>query len=321
MIADDPELLSAAFAEMVLIRRFEEAVESLFLTGQVYGSTHLCIGQEAVSVGVAAALADDDWIACTYRGHGHVLARGSDPDAFMGELLGRSSGTGGGRAGSMNVVDLSRNIIGCFGIVGGSLAAATGVALALKHQRSGVSFAFFGDAAANQAYFSECLNFAKVMGLPVVYVCENNGYGEYTPAELTTPGGILARPLALEIHAETVDGQEVGAVEEAAVRGRALALESGGPVFLEARTYRFSAHGRGDPIEYRPEGEMEAWRKRDPLLLARERLAEYGLDSTAIDAIDAEQSKRVEKIVERCLAAPFPEPDSDRLPEFATSVP
>ena len=163
---DDVERYLELYRRMVLVRRFEEKVHDLFLRGQVYGSTHLCMGQEAVSIGVTSALRDGDCVACTYRGHGHVLGLGSDPVAFMAELIGRASGTCGGRAGSMNVIDVERGLIGCFGIVGGSLAAATGAALTLKRHGGRVAVAFFGDGTANQAYFLECLNFAKVLTLP-----------------------------------------------------------------------------------------------------------------------------------------------------------
>jgi TPP-dependent pyruvate/acetoin dehydrogenase alpha subunit len=315
------ETLTGMLATMVLIRRFEEAVQTLFLRGEVYGSTHLCIGQEAVSAGVAAALEPEDWIACTYRGHGHVLARGSDPQAYMDELLGRATGTSGGRAGSMNIVDLTCNIVGCFGIVGGSLAAATGVALAQKHRGEGVAVGFFGDGAANQAYFHECLNFAQALKLPVVYVCENNGYGEYTPTEQTTPGGIAARPRALGMRTIEVDGQEAWSVLDAAREARAHALEHCEPVFVEARTYRYSDHGRGDPVSYRPEGEMEAWKQRDPIDLAKRFLVdELGCSAEDVEEVDRRETARVEEISARALEAPFPDPDGPALGEFATPV-
>ena len=177
--AESPEAGLDLYRRMLVIRRFEELVQSLFLRGEVYGTTHLCSGQEAVSVGFASALAPDDRVACTYRGHGHLLARGLAPEALLGELLGRTTGVNGGRAGSMNMVDLDHGVIGCFGIVGGSIAAATGAALAMKGTGR-IATAFFGDGATNQAYFFECLNFAKVLDLPMLFVCENNGYGEYT---------------------------------------------------------------------------------------------------------------------------------------------
>ena len=310
------ELYLGLYREMVLIRVFEEKVHDLFLRGEVYGSTHLCIGQEAVSSGVMGVLDPDDRVACTYRGHGHVIAMGSSAYGLMAELLARESGTCGARAGSMNVIDLDNRLIGCFGIVGGSLAAATGAGLSMK-RKGGVAVGVFGDGTANQAYFHECLNFAKVMNLPVLFVCENNQYGEFTPTDAVTPGGILARPQAMGIPAERVDGQDVWAVRAAAEAAVARARGGEGPMFIEASTYRYSDHGRGDPFKYRPDGEMERWRKRDPLLIARERLgADYAVSDAELDAVDAGVVEEVDKIAQDALAAPYPEPDP-RATEYA----
>ena len=308
VVDTERELYVALYRQMLLIRRFEERVHLLFLRGAVYGSTHLCNGQEAVSAGVASVLGPEDRVAATYRGHGHVLAIGCDPTGLMAELLGRVSGMCGGRAGSMNVIDLEHRLIGCFGIVGGSLAAATGAALSLQ-RRGGVAVAFFGDGTANQAYFHECLNFAKVRSLPVLFVCENNQYGEYTPTGDVTPGGVLARPLAMDITSERVDGQDPWAVRAAAKRGVEQARSGGGPVFIEANTYRYADHGRGDPIQYRPEGEMERWKERDPIDLTRTRLiADYGVPEAEFDQIGASVTDEVEAITAAALDAPFPDP-------------
>jgi TPP-dependent pyruvate/acetoin dehydrogenase alpha subunit len=313
----DRDLYLALYRKMVFVRRFEEKVHEMFLRGQVYGSTHLCIGMEAVSVGFMGVLRDQDRVACTYRGHGNVLALGSDPVGLMAELTGRATGTCGSRAGSMNVVDLDHKLIGCFGIVGGSLAAATGAGLSMR-RRGGVAAGFFGDGTVNQAYFHECLNFAKVLSLPVVYVCENNQYGEFTPMEEVTAGGILARPHAMGIPSERIDGQDVWAVRAAAERAVERARGGDGPVFLEAFTYRYSDHGRGDPIQYRPEGEMEQWRRRDPLDIARTRLTQdYGVAETELDEIVSDVEEEVERVTAAALEAPFPDPDP-RATEFAT---
>ncbi|MGH2974193.1 MAG: thiamine pyrophosphate-dependent dehydrogenase E1 component subunit alpha, partial [Solirubrobacterales bacterium] len=255
-------------------------------------------------------------VAATYRGHAPVLALGSDPTAFMAELLGRASGTCAGRAGSMNVVDVRKGLIGCFGIVGASAGAATGAGL--WHRRhGGAAVAFFGDGTANQAYFHECLNFAKVLSLPVVYVCENNQYGEYTPTADVTPGGILARPQALEIPAERVDGQDLWAVQAAAQKALGHVRAGEGPAFIEASTYRYSDHGRGDPIDYRPEGEMERWQERDPLEIARLRLRDdYEQTEDLLEAVVAKVDEDVQEITATALAAPFPEPTSPQT-EFS----
>jgi len=312
----DRELYLELYRQMLFIRRFEEKVHDLFLRGNVYGSTHLCVGMEAVGVGVISALGERDRVACTYRGHGHVIALGSSPVGLMAELTGRSNGTCGARAGSMNVVDLEHRLIGCFGIVGGSLAAATGAALSLR-RRGGVAVAFFGDGTANQAYFHECINFAKVMSLPVVYVCENNQYGEYTPTDQVTPGGILARPQALGVACERVDGQDVWETRAAGQRAVERARAGEGPVFIEAVTYRYSDHGRGDPVTYRPEGEMERWRERDPIAVAGARLAgELGVSDGELERVAADVEAELERVTNEALEASYPEPDP-RATEYA----
>jgi TPP-dependent pyruvate/acetoin dehydrogenase alpha subunit len=306
-----PLELEDAYEQMLLIRRFEEEIQRLFLRGEIHGTTHLCIGQEAVAVGVAAALSTGDLVAATYRGHGHALARGVDPMGLAAELMGRSGGTCGGRAGSMNVVDLEHGLIGCFGIVGGTMAAATGAAFGLRDSDR-VAVAFFGDGTANQAYFAECLNFAKVLELPVVFVCENNLYGEYTPWEQVTAGAdIPARAAVLGIPAESIDGNDPRAVHAAAAHAVARAREGGGPSFLECRTYRFVGHSRSDPGAYRPPGELEAWQERDPIKLARETLGE-----DAVAAIEEAVDARISDAFERALASPYPDP-SKTVSEYA----
>jgi TPP-dependent pyruvate/acetoin dehydrogenase alpha subunit len=292
---------------MRLIRRFEDEVHALFAQGLVHGTTHLCSGQEAGPVGVCDALGDADRVAGTYRGHGHALALGVDPAALLAELLGRSTGVCGGRAGSMNVVDLEHRLIGCFGIVGGSIAAATGAALALKRV-GGLAVAFFGDGAANQGYFHECLNFAKVHDLPVIYVCENNRYGEFTPFEQVTAGEIVARPQAMGLPTITIDGNDVWTVRRTAAEAVDRVRRGGGPHFIEALTYRIVGHSRSDPGEYRTPGELEAWRARDPLLVARAGLADrYGMSADAIDRVDEVVDEVIASAVRAAIDAPFPD--------------
>ena len=230
----DAQTATDLYRRMLLIRGFEDRVQSLFLRGEVYGTTHLYSGQEAVAVGFADVLQASDRIACTYRGHGHLLAMGTDPTQLLAELLGRATGVNGGLAGSMNVVDPENGVLGCYGIVGGSIAAATGAAISLR-RTGGVAVAYFGDGAANQAYFFECLNFAKVLGLPVVFVCENNQYGEYTPTDAVTPGGILPRAAVLEIPTRTVDGMDVWAVRDGRFRGRRARSERRGASIRRSR--------------------------------------------------------------------------------------
>jgi len=305
--ADDPELHLALYRRMRTIRGVEDLIQSLFLRGEVYGTTHLYSGQEAVAVGVASALGSEDRVACTYRGHGHALALGLEPARLVEEMLGRASGVNGGRAGSMNVVDLDHGLIGCFGIVGGSIAAATGVALALRGTGR-IAVAYFGDGTTNQAYFFECLNFAKVLSLPLLFVCENNGYGEYTPMADVTAGEICARAEAMEIPTRIVDGMDVHATRAAALEVVATVRE-GGPVFVEARTYRFVGHSRSDPGRYRPAGELDRWRERDPLTLAAAWLGEHLEDGAArVAEVDADIERELVEIEAAGLAAPFPTP-------------
>jgi TPP-dependent pyruvate/acetoin dehydrogenase alpha subunit len=302
---------------MLLLRGFEDRVQSLFLRGEVYGTTHLYSGQEAVATGFASVLDEGDRVACTYRGHGHLLAMGTDPEALLAELLGRATGVNGGRAGSMNVVDPDHGVLGCYGIVGGSIAAATGAALALRGTGS-VAVAYFGDGATNQAYFFECLNFAKVFELPVVYVCENNGYGEYTPTDAVTPGGIRPRAAAMEIPTSSVDGMDVWAVRATAAEIVGRVRAGGGPELVEAITYRFVGHSRSDPGKYRPEGELDRWRERDPLTVAATRLREeYDRPADELEGIVREVDAQLEAIEASALAAPWPEPAPGS--EFAPS--
>jgi len=302
----------ALYRQMLLIRRFEDTIQTLFQRGEVHGTTHLYSGQEAVAVGVSSALGPEDRVAGTYRGHGHALALGVDPQGLLDEMLGRATGICGGRAGSMNVIDLEHRLMGCYGIIGGSMAAATGAALALK-RTGGVAVAYFGDGATNHGYFHECLNFAKVLGLGVVYVCENNLYGEFTPWENVTAGRIESRPEALEIEAVTVDGNDVWAVAQAATTAVDKARGGGGPQFIQAMTYRVVGHSRSDPGAYRKPGELDAWRERDPLTIARNRLVDdLGARVDEVEAVGASVEQQIEQLIEAGLAAPYPTPGPAR---------
>jgi TPP-dependent pyruvate/acetoin dehydrogenase alpha subunit len=295
------------YRRMRLIRGFEDLVQALFLRGEVYGTTHLYSGQEAVAVGFASLLEKRDRVAATYRGHGHALALGVDPQALLDEMLGRATGVNGGLAGSMNVNSPKDGLIGCFGIVGGSVAAATGTALALR-RTGGVAVAYFGDGTVNQGYFPECLNFCKVLNLPIVLVCENNGYGEYTPFQDVTAGEIRARAEVMQVPAETIDGMSVWTVRETAHRALEHARSGGGPYFVEAITYRFVGHSRSDPGAYRPEGELDTWRQRDPLIVLRAQLELEGVERSQLDEIDVAVAEQLSEHERRGLAAPFPEP-------------
>jgi TPP-dependent pyruvate/acetoin dehydrogenase alpha subunit len=262
--------LARLYLAMARIRSFEDAVMRAFQSGEIRGTTHLCSGQEAVSVGVCEALGPNDCVAATYRGHGAALALGCDPEALF----------------AMNVIDLEHRLLGCFGIVGGSIGAATGAALAAELSGDGsVAAAFFGDGALNQAYFHECLNLAGVRALPVVYACENNLYGEWTHMDETTAGGRLAhRAEAYGIPWEIVDGNDVLAARESTARSVGRARAGDGPTLIEFLTYRHFGHSRSDPAKYRPQEEVEGWLARDPLPRLAERLGEQEAEALRADA-------------------------------------
>jgi TPP-dependent pyruvate/acetoin dehydrogenase alpha subunit len=304
------------YGRMYLIRQFETSMHRLFLAGEVHGTTHLGAGQEAVAVGTCMALRPDDYVAGTYRGHGHALAKGTSPEALLAEMLGRSTGVCGGRAGSMNVVDLEHGLIGCYGIVGGSIAAALGAALSGKRQGR-VAVAFFGDGAVNQAYFHECLNMAKVLLAPAVFVCENNFYGEFTAmASVTAGADIAGRARAYDIPSAVLDGNDLWAVHDAAREAVARARDGEGPTLLECQTYRHYGHSKSDPAPYRPKAEVEEWLARDPLKIARARLLEDGLSEAQIDAAEADATAQIEQAVQAALAAPYPDPAESTATEF-----
>ena len=299
----DRSELERLYLAMLRIRLFEDAVLRQFMANTIEGTTHLCQGQEAVSVGVCAALAPGDTVAATYRGHGAALALGVEPTRLMAELLGRETGTNGGRGGSMNVTSVEHGLIGCFGIVGGSIAAATGAALAAQLLRDGsVAVAFFGDGAVNQAYFHECLNWAAVRRLPVVYVCENNLYGEWTPmASVTAGADIVARAEGYAIPAVKVDGNDVLEVRAAAAAAVARARSGDGPTLLECLTYRHKGHSKVDPGAYRPKQEVDEWLARDPL----PRLAAE-LDDEAVEGAHEQAEAELQRVLADAAAAPYP---------------
>ncbi len=304
------------YARMVLIRKFENAMHRLFLAGEIHGTTHLGAGQEAVAVGVCMALRPEDYAAGTYRGHGHALAKGTPPAPLAAEMLGRVDGVCGGRAGSMNVIDLEHGLVGCYGIVGGSIAAALGASMSA--QRSGrVAVAFFGDGAVNQAYFHECLNMAQVFALPVVFVCENNFYGEFTPMAAVTAGADIAgRARAYAIPSAVVDGNDLWAVNEAASEAVHRARAGGGPTLLECHTYRHYGHSKSDPATYRSKEEVDHWLSRDPISLARTRLLDHGLSAEEIDAVERATEALLEQAIQTALASPYPDPVRDAATEY-----
>jgi acetoin:2,6-dichlorophenolindophenol oxidoreductase subunit alpha len=314
--AADGELMLGLYRRMRLIRRFEEAVQSLFLKGEVHGTTHLYNGEEASATGVGSALVPGDRVAGTYRGHGHALSIGTSPQGLLDELLGRSTGVCGGRAGSMNVIDLEHGLIGCFGIVGGSISAALGASLALRGTGN-VAVTYFGDGATNQAYFHECLNFARVFSLPAIFVCENNLYGEFTPmASVTAGGDIRARAAGYDMPAQKVDGNDVELVRAAAQEAVDHARRGDGPAFLECLTYRHLGHSKTDPGVYRADGELDEWMARDPLTVAAERLAQAGVPADEITGREGAVRADVQAGVGLAVADPYPDP-GDSATEYA----
>jgi acetoin:2,6-dichlorophenolindophenol oxidoreductase subunit alpha len=297
------------FRRMLEIRTFEEKVQELFMEGLVQGTTHLCQGQEAVPVGAISALRDDDYLTITYRGHGHALMRGVPMEACFAELMGRTSGCCRGVGGSMHFTDVKKGLLGAFAIVGAGLPVALGAAYSAKLQGlDRVALTFFGDGASNIGTFHEALNVAAVWKVGVVFIIENNLYGEYTPLRETTPLDDLAeRAKAYAIPGVIVDGQDVdavhAAVSDAVARGRA----GEGPTLLEMKTYRFRGHSRTDPAKYRPEGELERWQERDPVVLLGTMLADQGvLTRDAQIVLQDEVQALVDETAERAKAAPAP---------------
>lgn len=298
------------YQAMLEIREFEEEVHHRFLQGLVHGTTHLCQGQEAVSVGVASALTPDDYVTVTYRGHGHNLARGMSMEAMFAELFGRRTGICKGKGGSMHIHDASLGVIGAFAIVGAGLPAAVGAAMSAKLRgEPRVAVSLFGDGAANIGAFHEALNIAAVWKAPVVFVCENNLYGEYSRINKTTPFEDLARRAeAYAMPARIVDGNDVLAVYDAAVEAVSRARRGEGPTFLECKTYRHRGHSRTDPARYRPEDEVRAWLARDPIVRFRQHLIEKGwLDEAQAEAMLNDVRARVKAAADAAAQAPWPD--------------
>jgi TPP-dependent pyruvate/acetoin dehydrogenase alpha subunit len=290
--------LRQLYREMLLIRRFEEKVEEQFRAGELPGFLHVAIGQEAVAVGVASAMADGDVFASTHRAHAHALARGSQPKELMAEMYGKVEGVSRGYGGSMHLYDTARGNLGANAVVGGGLPMIAGAALAFKlRSEPRVAVAFFGDGATNIGTFHEALNLAQLWTLPAVFVCEDNHYAESTPASQQLPITDLAkRAIAFGMRSSTVDGQDVEEVHRAAVRALAHARKGKGPVFLLAETFRFAGHYVGDPQVYRPKGEVQELREHhDPLDRVRPRL---GLSDDELESIDGDVRRIVDDAVE-----------------------
>jgi pyruvate dehydrogenase E1 component alpha subunit len=298
------------YRQMAKIRAFEEQVNELYKGAKMPGLAHLYVGEEAVAVGVCEALRRDDFITSTHRGHGHCLAKGARVDRMFAELLGKEAGYCRGKGGSMHIADQDTGNLGANAIVGGSAGIATGAALSAKMRGTDqVAVCFFGDGALGQGLLYESMNMASLWQLPVIYICENNLYGEYTPGHETIAGEILSRPRALGVHAESIDGQDVQAVFATMKRLVERARRGEGPAFLECKTYRYYGHHVGDVNrEYRTRDEEREWMtKHDPLQTLATRLTQQKLvDGDTFDRIVADVKSEVEKGVEFALSAPYP---------------
>jgi len=299
------------YRQMAKIRAFDEQVNELYKSAKMPGLAHLYVGQEAVAVGICEALRRDDFITSTHRGHGHCLAKGASVNRMFAELLGKEAGYCRGKGGSMHIADPETGNLGANAIVGGSAGIATGAALSAKMRGSGqVAVCFFGDGALGQGLLYEAMNMASLWKLPVIYVCENNLYGEYTPCAETAAGEILARARAFGIHAETVDGQDVVEVNTTMRRLVERARRGEGPAFLECKTYRYYGHHVGDiNREYRSRDEEKEWMSQhDPLLTLSGRLVAQRLaDGAVFQRILADVKAEIDGGVQYALAAPYPE--------------
>jgi TPP-dependent pyruvate/acetoin dehydrogenase alpha subunit len=308
------------YKTMLLIRRFEEECIRLYQTGHIRGSLHPCIGQEATAVGACFALRRDDYMTCTYRGHGQAIAKGLDPKEAMAELLGRRTGCSKGKGGSMHFTDLSVGLLGENAIVGAGIPIAVGAALTAKLDKSDrVAIAFFGDGAVNQGIFHEGLNLAAIWQVPVIFFCENNLYSEMTPIRAMVRIEHLSdRAAAYGIPATRVDGYDVLAVYQVTTEAVARARNGGGPTFIEAMTYRLVGHMVGDSEPYRTRDEVNIWRQRDPLITFPQRLVnDFGIVPSSVEAIQKEVESEIQEIVRFAQDSPWPSPEEAMEDVFA----
>jgi acetoin:2,6-dichlorophenolindophenol oxidoreductase subunit alpha len=297
------------YRTQVVIREAEQRAYDLFLQNLVKGTSHLSLGQEAVAAGFAGAMRKGDLSFCTYRGHAHTLARGVPIAKVLGELMQRDTGLMRGKGGSMHLTSVDHGVMGSYAIIGAHLPIACGAAWRAQYKgQKDVSVCFFGDGTTNIGAFHEALNFAAVWKLPVIFVCENNLYMEYTPiSEVTAvPQPAADRAAAYGLPRILIDGNDADAVYRAAFAAYEKARAGDGPSLIECLTYRYSGHSRADPAKYRPEGELEKWKERDPIKVYRERLRQFGVSEEIILGIDAEVKREVDEATEACKAAPPP---------------
>jgi pyruvate dehydrogenase E1 component alpha subunit len=302
-----PELV---LLEMLRIREFEDRIKTLFSEGLVRGTTHLANGQEAVAVGMAAAMQPGDPVLCTYRGHHHTIARGLSLESAFAEILGRTTGCCGGKGGSMHLTDKSLALMGSYAIIGSHIPIAVGAAWASSLTHDGaVTACMFGDGTTTIGSFHEALNLAAVWALPIVFICENNLYSEYTPIHEVVPVAQPAadRASAYGLERILVDGNDVDAVQETVTRARKRAADGDGPSLIEALTYRQGGHSRADPGKYRPQEEVDDWLTRDPIIIYADR---YGVGGDRLAELTVAAREEVEAALQAALAAPAPAPEA-----------
>ncbi|SDI15579.1 pyruvate dehydrogenase E1 component alpha subunit [Sinosporangium album] len=297
------------YRQMVRARQFEKRCYDLFLQNLVKGTTHLYIGQEAIATGVSAAMSEGDYTFVTYRGHAHLLVRGTPMGPILAEMLGRSNGLMSGKGGSMHLIDASRGVLGSYAIIGAQLVIANGAAWAAQYKETGqVTVCFFGDGATNIGAFHEAMNFAVIWNLPIVFVCENNQYMEYTPIRSVTAVDRPAadRAGAYGLDPVVVDGNDVEAVYGTAAAAVHKARTGGGPTLIEALTYRHGGHSRADPGKYRPDEELQAWLAKDPIPNYRSALIGRGVAERDLDLIDAQTRHEVDEATEMAKSGGLP---------------
>ena len=296
----------------VELRYCEKRAYDLFLQNLIKGTSHLSLGQEAVAAGFGVAMRPDDWTFCTYRGHAHTLARGASMTGVLGELMGRECGLLGGKGGSMHLTDVDKGAMGSYAIIGAHLPVAAGAAWSAQYRGTEqVAVCFFGDGTTNIGAFHEALNFAVVWKLPVIFVCENNLYMEYTPISAVTAVEHPAadRAGAYNLEKVVIDGNDADEVYLTAVKYMNRARKGGGPALIEAMTYRHSGHSRADPAKYRPEGELEKWLERDPLKIYRERLVNLGVADATLKDIESDTLRKVDEATAAARASATPSLD------------
>lgn len=315
----DPNHLPDAYRQMLIIRKFEETIRNLYQQGKIRGSFHPCVGQEATAVGGCMAIRVDDYMTCTYRGHGHAIAKGLSVRAAMAEMLGKATGCSKGKGGSMHFTDPSVGLLGANAIVAAGLPHAAGAGLAAQLQKlDRVALTYFGEGAVNQGVFHETLNLAAIWKLPVIFVCENNLYSEMTPShETTSVVETYKRVAAYDIEAIRVDGNDLEAVYNAVEQAAAKARAGNGPTYIEAMTYRLWGHMMGDPEVYRTKDEVEQARAHEPIIRLGHRLQEFGCTESDLARLDSEAETVIADALQFAEISPLPEPETAVTDVFA----